>query len=174
MSMRADVLVVGAGPAGGTAARYAAAKGAKVTIIERRPEVGVPVRYSVSSVAIDSKEYGVDVDMHDKCSKNLDGEFYSADWTIGKPGADVLIFWGPLSEEEAKEDIIAGNDVFILNERLLHKLLPGGMVDHTQGNDGTLDDCDAPHFHAEGSDAHIFVPDPIKKRLRYHVARQTN
>jgi len=42
--MKTDVLVVGAGPAGGTAAKYAAAKGAKVTIVERRPEVGVPVR----------------------------------------------------------------------------------------------------------------------------------
>ena len=42
--MRTDILVVGSGPAGGTAARYAAAKGATVTIIERRPEVGVPVR----------------------------------------------------------------------------------------------------------------------------------
>jgi len=42
--MKTDVLVVGAGPAGGTAARYAAAKGADVMIIERRPEIGVPVR----------------------------------------------------------------------------------------------------------------------------------
>ena len=42
--MRTDVLVVGSGPAGGTAARYAAEKGANVIIIERRPEVGVPVR----------------------------------------------------------------------------------------------------------------------------------
>ena len=43
-TMKTDILVVGSGPAGGTAARYAAAKGARVTIIERRPEVGVPVR----------------------------------------------------------------------------------------------------------------------------------
>lgn len=42
--IRTDILVVGAGPAGGTAARFAAAKGAKVTIIERRQDVGVPVR----------------------------------------------------------------------------------------------------------------------------------
>ena len=42
--LRTDILVVGAGPAGGTAARYAAMKGTKVTMIERRPEVGVPVR----------------------------------------------------------------------------------------------------------------------------------
>jgi digeranylgeranylglycerophospholipid reductase len=42
--LRTDVLVVGAGPAGSTAARYAAEKGAQVLFIERRPEVGVPVR----------------------------------------------------------------------------------------------------------------------------------
>jgi digeranylgeranylglycerophospholipid reductase len=42
--LRTDILVVGAGPAGGTAARYAAAKGVRVTIIERRPKIGVPVR----------------------------------------------------------------------------------------------------------------------------------
>ncbi len=39
-----DVLVVGAGPAGSTAARFAAMGGADVLFIERRPEVGVPVR----------------------------------------------------------------------------------------------------------------------------------
>ena len=44
MPIKTDILVVGAGPAGGVAARYAAAKGVNVTIIERRPEVGVPVR----------------------------------------------------------------------------------------------------------------------------------
>ncbi len=39
-----DVLVVGSGPAGSTAARFAAIDGADVLFIERRPEVGVPVR----------------------------------------------------------------------------------------------------------------------------------
>lgn len=39
-----DVLVVGSGPAGSTAARFAAMGGADVLFIERRPEVGVPVR----------------------------------------------------------------------------------------------------------------------------------
>lgn len=41
---KVDVLVVGSGPAGSTAARYAAQSGAKVMMIERRPQVGVPVR----------------------------------------------------------------------------------------------------------------------------------
>ncbi len=39
-----DVVVVGAGPAGSTAARYAAKGGAKVLILERDREPGIPVR----------------------------------------------------------------------------------------------------------------------------------
>jgi digeranylgeranylglycerophospholipid reductase len=41
--MKYDVVVVGSGPAGSTTARFAAENGAKVLIIERRAEVGVPV-----------------------------------------------------------------------------------------------------------------------------------
>lgn len=39
-----DVLVVGAGPAGSTAAEFAAWGGANVLVIEKRPVIGVPVR----------------------------------------------------------------------------------------------------------------------------------
>lgn len=39
-----DVLVVGAGPAGSSAAEFAAAGGADVLVIEKRPVIGVPVR----------------------------------------------------------------------------------------------------------------------------------
>ena len=41
--MRYDVVVVGSGPAGSSTARFAAEAGAKVLMIERRAEVGVPV-----------------------------------------------------------------------------------------------------------------------------------
>ena len=41
--MNYDVVVVGSGPAGSVTARFAAQAGAKVLIIERRQEVGVPV-----------------------------------------------------------------------------------------------------------------------------------
>jgi len=39
-----DVIVVGAGPAGGTAARYAARRGLKVLLLDKRKEIGVPVQ----------------------------------------------------------------------------------------------------------------------------------
>ncbi len=39
-----DVIVVGSGPAGGTAARYAAKRGMKVLLVDKRKEIGVPVQ----------------------------------------------------------------------------------------------------------------------------------
>ncbi|OGS49233.1 MAG: hypothetical protein A3K68_05945 [Euryarchaeota archaeon RBG_16_68_13] len=42
--MAYDVIVVGSGPAGGSAARYAARRGLKVLLIDKRREVGVPVQ----------------------------------------------------------------------------------------------------------------------------------
>jgi len=41
--MKYDVVVVGSGPAGSVTARFAAEAGAKVLIVERRAEVGIPV-----------------------------------------------------------------------------------------------------------------------------------
>src|SRR2546422_2070678 len=44
MDRQVDVLVVGAGPTGSTAAKYAALGGADVLMIEKRSEIGTPVR----------------------------------------------------------------------------------------------------------------------------------
>src|SRR2546422_9446950 len=44
MDHQIDVLVVGAGPTGSTAATYAALGGAGVLLIEKRSEIGTPVR----------------------------------------------------------------------------------------------------------------------------------
>ena len=38
------MIVVGSGPAGGTAARYAARRGLKVLLVDKRKEIGVPVQ----------------------------------------------------------------------------------------------------------------------------------
>ena len=42
--MKTDVLVIGAGPAGSMTAKWAAKNGAKVLMIEKRQEIGSPVR----------------------------------------------------------------------------------------------------------------------------------
>src|SRR5438128_7615278 len=39
-----DVIVVGSGPAGATAARYGARRGLKVLLVDKRKEIGVPVQ----------------------------------------------------------------------------------------------------------------------------------
>ncbi|HEX9974822.1 MAG TPA: NAD(P)/FAD-dependent oxidoreductase [bacterium] len=39
-----DIIIVGAGPAGSTAARIAAQQGAKVLLLEKDREIGIPVR----------------------------------------------------------------------------------------------------------------------------------
>ena len=44
MTVNCDVLVVGCGPAGASAARAAAVRGAKVICIEKKSEIGVPVQ----------------------------------------------------------------------------------------------------------------------------------
>jgi len=41
--MECDIVIVGAGPAGSVTARFASEAGAKVIMIDRRPEVGIPV-----------------------------------------------------------------------------------------------------------------------------------
>lgn len=44
MVIRCDVLVVGAGPAGSSAARAAAEAGAHTILIDKKKEIGVPVQ----------------------------------------------------------------------------------------------------------------------------------
>ncbi|MBD3166062.1 geranylgeranyl reductase family protein [bacterium] len=58
-----DVLVIGAGPAGATAARTAAAKSARVILLERKECVGVLVRCGEASSMVDLKPFIEGVDM---------------------------------------------------------------------------------------------------------------
>lgn len=50
-----DIVVVGCGPAGATTARYAASKGAKVLLVDKKQELGAPIQCSgaVSSNALE-------------------------------------------------------------------------------------------------------------------------
>lgn len=59
MDLDVDVLVIGAGPAGSTAARYAAMGGATTLLIEKRTEIGTPVRCGEGVARRWLKEIGI-------------------------------------------------------------------------------------------------------------------
>ncbi|MAT39571.1 MAG: hypothetical protein CL946_08195 [Ectothiorhodospiraceae bacterium] len=61
MKQQYDVVVVGAGPAGTTLARYAAMGGASVLVLEKDRDVGMPVRCA-EAVSDNSLEQVVDID----------------------------------------------------------------------------------------------------------------
>ncbi len=103
-----DVLVIGAGPGGSMAARYAARHGLKVLMVEKRPEIGVPVRCAegisrnwLEEVEIEAQEKWID--------SEIDGaKIYSPD------EKSVM----KLSAEQA------GNEVgFVLNREYFDKYL---------------------------------------------------
>ena len=61
MRQHYDIVVVGAGPAGSTAARFAASLGASVALLERDREIGVPVRCAEGVSDSELRKY-VDID----------------------------------------------------------------------------------------------------------------
>ncbi len=69
--LKYDVVVVGAGPAGSTAAKWAARSGARVLLIEKRQEIGAPVRCGeeiraswLPSVGISADKKWIDNEVH--------------------------------------------------------------------------------------------------------------
>ena len=72
MDREVDVLVVGAGPTGSTAAKYAASGGARVLLIEKRSEIGTPVRCGEGVAKRWLEEIGLSADQEFVCNE-VDG-----------------------------------------------------------------------------------------------------
>lgn len=70
--METDVLVVGAGPAGSTAAKFAAQNGAKVILIEKKSEIGSPKRCAEGVSVYGLEKTGVKLDPR-WTTKKIDG-----------------------------------------------------------------------------------------------------
>ena len=94
-----DVVVVGAGPAGSMAAKTAAEEGLEVLLVEKRQEIGVPVRCA-EGISKDSIERFFEVDKRWIAAEVIGAKIYSPD------GTEIV-----MSEE------MAGNEVGYVLER---------------------------------------------------------
>ena len=109
--MEYDVLVVGGGPAGSVSARYAAEKGASVLMIEKRQEIGSPVRCGEGLSLGWLGDYGIKE---------------SGDWLIHRiDGARIISPSGHVLEINAK---MAGNEVGATIRRDFFDRMLAGMA----------------------------------------------
>lgn len=79
--MSYDVVVVGAGPAGAMTARTLAEAGVEVLLVEKRPEIGVPVRCGEATGIAGLKELGVPVNKRFVVNETRGAFIYSPDKT---------------------------------------------------------------------------------------------
>ncbi len=80
--MRCDFVVVGAGPGGSMAAKTLAEKGAKVLLVEKRPEIGVPVRCAEATGIEGLKALGIKIKEKFIASRTRGAYVYSPDGTL--------------------------------------------------------------------------------------------
>jgi len=117
--MKYDVVVVGSGPAGSVTARFAAESGAKVLIIERRQEVGVPVLCG-EGISRKIDEWDM-LDGKRWIAGKMEGaRIYSPDGTMVKLSADVagnetgyVIYRDIFDQELARQAIKAGAKIMM-------------------------------------------------------------
>ncbi len=142
--MKYDVVVVGSGPAGSVTARFAAENGAKVLVIERRAEIGVPV---LCGEGISRK-----IDDWDMLKGNrwiagrMDGaRIYSPDKTCVTLDADMagnetgyVVYRDVFDQELARRAAEAGAD-FMMNTQAT------GLIK----KDGEIKGVTAKHFEEE-------------------------
>jgi len=112
--MKYDVVVVGSGPAGSVTARFAAKAGAKVLIIERRQEVGVPVLCG-EGVSRKIDAWGM-LEGKRWIASSMDGaRIYSPDGTMVKLSAELagnetgyVLYRDIFDQELARQAVKAG------------------------------------------------------------------
>ena len=117
--MKYDVVVVGAGPAGSVTARFTAESGAKVLVVERRREVGVPVLCGEGiSRKIDKWNM---LEGKRWIASSMDGaRIYSPDGTMVKLSADMagnetgyVIYRDIFDQELARQAVKAGAKIMM-------------------------------------------------------------
>ena len=117
--MKYDVVVIGAGPAGTVTARFAAKAGAKVLVIERRQEIGVPVLCG-EGVSRKIDEWGM-LEGKRWIATNMEGaRIFSPDGTMVKLSAEMagnetgyVIYRDIFDQELARQAAKAGAKILM-------------------------------------------------------------
>ncbi len=121
-----DVVVVGAGPAGSMAARAAARTGAKVLLLDKRRELGVPVQCGEALAEEPLRDLGIKPNPR---------------WIAGEVNAVRLISPSGIEVSIAEKSVVHGKVGFILDRKVFDKHL--AMLAAKEGADvrvGTLVD----------------------------------
>lgn len=115
MKDRYDVIVVGAGPAGSVAAKAAADKGLSVLLLEKRQEIGEPVRCAEGITRRDLLDF-LELDPKWTCAGLRKARFFSQDETClefkGESPAAYILERKIFDRELARRASQAGADVF--------------------------------------------------------------
>lgn len=131
--MKYDAVVVGSGPAGTVTARFAAESGAKVLIIERRSEVGIPVLCG-EGISKNVDNYNV-LEGRRWIANNMDGaRIFSPDGTKVALAAEIagnetgyVLYRDIFDQELARGAVRAGADL-MLNTRAVDLIKENGKI----------------------------------------------
>ncbi len=120
--MKYDVVVVGSGPAGTVTARFAAESGAKVLIVERRAEVGVPVLCG-EGISQKIDDWGMLEGKRWIANKMEGARIYSPDGTMVRLSADMagnetgyVVYRDIFDKELARMAVKAGTEIMMKTE----------------------------------------------------------
>ena len=122
--MKYDVVIVGGGPAGSVTARFASEAGAKVLIIERRAEIGVPVLCG-EGVSQRIDRWGM-LEGKRWIASTMDGaRIYSPDGTMVKLTKELagnetgyVVYRDIFDKELARQAVKAGAEIMMKTEAL--------------------------------------------------------
>ncbi|MFW3145655.1 MAG: geranylgeranyl reductase family protein [Thermoplasmatota archaeon] len=138
-----DCLVIGAGPAGSVAAREVAKDGWKVLLIEKRPEVGVPVRCGegiskslLNRLGLEKDPRFVDSEMDGALIHSPGGHEIILGPEIAGPEVGFVIRREYFDQHLAAEAVSAGAELWVRAEAMGMKKVPEGYevdVEHIMG-----------------------------------------
>ena len=170
--MKYDVVVIGSGPAGSVTARFAAEGGAKVLVLERRAEVGVPVLCG-EGISRKIDEWNI-LSGKRWIAGRMDGaRIYSPDKTCVTIGAEqagnetgYVVYRDIFDQELARSAIKAGTE-FLMNTKVTGVIKDGDKIKGVKAEhfDEELEiECDI-IVAADGVDSKVAQCAGIKTRL---------